>query len=82
MTFLLSLFLFFRFICFSFVSSTTLEDVLGERTEICGQSINFDFLCVMFDVIKAIEHLHKIGICHNDICASNVLVSSNNEVST
>lgn len=38
-------------------------------------------LSVMLDVNRAIEHLHKIGICHNDITPSNVLISFNEGVS-
>ena len=38
-------------------------------------------LSLLLDVNRAIEHLHKIGICHNDITPSNVLISFNEEVS-
>ena len=71
----------FRLICFSFVSSTTLEEFLQENTGICEAGFN-GLLNVMVDVIKAIEHLHKIGICHNDVRPSSVLVSFNEGVST
>ena len=40
-----------------------------------------ELLRVMIDIIKAIEHLHKIGICHNDINPSNVLISFSEGVS-
>lgn len=65
-------FSYFRLICFTFVSSTTLEEFLQEST---GAASFCELLSVMIDVIKALEHLHKIGICHNDVCPSNVLIS-------
>lgn len=67
-----TVYLFFRLICFTFVSSTTLEEFLKEGSDVAGVD---GLVSVMLDVIKAIEHLHKIGICHNDVTAPNVLIS-------
>ncbi|XP_068718037.1 uncharacterized protein [Montipora capricornis] len=61
-------------ICFTFVSSTTLEEFWKESSMMCDAGLH-ELLRVMIDIIKAIEHLHKIGICHNDINPSNVLIS-------
>lgn len=69
-----------RLICFAFVSSTTLGDFLKESVDTCAPGIS-RLLSIMLDVIKAIEHLHKIGICHNDITPSNVLICFNEGVS-
>lgn len=63
------------------MSSTTLEEFLQENAGICEAGFN-GLLSVMIDVIEAIEHLHKIGICHNDVRPSSVLVSFNEGVST
>ncbi|XP_078369213.1 uncharacterized protein LOC144653157 isoform X3 [Oculina patagonica] len=66
-------------ICFTFVSSTTMGDFLKESVDTCAPGIS-RLLSIMVDVIKAIEHLHKIGICHNDITPSNILICFNEGV--
>ena len=57
-----------------------MDDYLRENVGTCAPGI-LRLLSVMLDVNRAIEHLHKIGICHNDITPSNVLISVNEGVS-
>ena len=62
------------------MSSTSLSDFLNEGVGRCEPTIT-QLLIVLLDVVKAVEHLHKTGICHNNISPSNVLVSFNEGVS-
>ncbi|KAJ7371534.1 hypothetical protein OS493_024874 [Desmophyllum pertusum] len=58
-------------ICYDFVSSSTLEDFLCEK----GTVLNFDAVCaIACDVISAIERLQDLGILHNNITTSNILI--------
>ncbi|XP_020614314.1 uncharacterized protein LOC110052523 [Orbicella faveolata] len=58
-------------ICYDFVSSSTLEDFLCEK----GTVLNFDTVCaIACDVISAVERLQDLGILHNNITTSNVLI--------
>ena len=57
-----------------------MDDYLEESVGTLAPGI-LQLLSVMLDVNRAIEHLHKIGICHNDITPSNVLISFNEGVS-
>jgi len=57
-----------------------MDDYLRENVGTCAPGI-LRLLSVMLDVSRAIEHLHKIGICHNDITPSNVLISFSEGVS-
>ena len=60
-----------RLICYDFVSSSTLLDFLCEK----GTVLNFDTMCaIACDVISAIERLQDLGILHNNIKASNILI--------
>ena len=60
-----------RLICYDFVSSSTLEDFLCEK----GTVLNFDAVCaIACDVISAIERLQDLGIIHNKITTSNILI--------
>ena len=58
-------------ICYDFVSSSTLLDFLCEK----GTVLNFDTVCaIACDVISAVERLQDLGILHNNITASNILI--------
>ena len=62
---------FFSLICYDFVSSSTLEDFLCEK----GTVVNFDTVCaIACDVISAVERLQDLGILHNNITTSNILI--------
>ena len=53
------------------MSSSALEDFLCEK----GTALNFDAVCaIACDVISAIERLHDLGILHNNITTSNILI--------
>ena len=65
-------FFFLSLICFDFVSSSTLEDFICEK----GTVIDFESICaVACDVLGAIEGLQELGILHNNITTSNILIS-------
>ena len=73
-------FLFFSksLICFDFVSSSTLEDLICEE----GTVIDFESICaVACDVLVAIEGLQELGILHNNITTQNILISQYPRVS-
>jgi len=60
------------------VSSSTLEDFLCEK----GTVLNFDAVCaIACDVISAIERLQDLGILHNNITTSNILIGQCSRVS-
>ena len=74
----LFLFSFSSLICYDFVSSSTLEDFLCEK----GTVLNFDAVCaIACDVISAIERLQDLGILHNNITTSNILIGQCSRVS-
>ena len=53
------------------MSSSTLEDFLCEK----GTVLDFDAVCaIACDVISAIERLQDLGILHNNIATSNILI--------
>ena len=65
------LFVFLSLICYDFVSSSTLEDYLCDK----GTVLNLDAVCaIACDVISAIESLQDLGILHNNITTSNILI--------
>ena len=67
-----------RLICYEFVSSSTLEDFLCDK----GTVLNFDGVCaIASDVISAIERLEDLGILHNNITTSNILIGQCTRVS-
>ena len=64
-------FFFYSLICYEFVSVSTLEDFLCKK----GTVLNFDTVCaIAYDVISAIERLQDLGILHNNITTSNILI--------
>ena len=66
-------------ICFDFVSSSTLEDLICEE----GTVIDFESICAVgCDVLVAIEGLQELGILHNNITTQNILISQYPRVST
>ena len=59
-------------ICFDYVSSSTLEDLICEK----GIVIDFESICaVACDVLGAIEGLQELGLLHNNITTRNILIS-------
>ena len=53
--------------------SSTLDSFLEKM----GPVINFDTVCaITVDVIRAIEQLEHLGICHNNITTRNILITS------
>ena len=75
---IISLFFSSRLICYDFVSSLTLEDFISKK----GTVLNFDAVCaIACDVISAIERLQDLGILHNNITASNILIEQISRVS-
>ena len=66
-----SFFFFLSLICYEFVSGSTLEEFLCEE----GAVLNFNAVCaIACDVISAIERLQDLGILHNNITTSNILI--------
>ena len=69
--------LFFSFsvkyslLCYEFESSTTLNEFLRNSRI----TLNLDVvLVVAIDLIYAVQHLEQIGVVHNNITTSNVLI--------
>ena len=55
------------------MSSSTLDSFLEKM----GPVINFETVCaITVDVIRAIEQLEHLGICHNNITTRNILITS------
>ena len=67
----LSFFLPSSLICYDFVSSTTLEDFLCEK----GTVLNLDTVyAIACNLISAVERPQDLGILHNNITTSNLLI--------
>ena len=54
-----------------------LDETLGHRLNHTGGSLNFDVDNCMRGIRNGIAHLHKIGLCHNDLNPTNIMFRKN-----